>query len=123
MEDSKDSPEGFNEQELADIMDEIETLEDHQPEESAVISQLAEVDIDETILSHEPKAEVHHLDERPTSPCVMNFNLEGQANINIGFDVQGQHISLSLDEDFVSITLGNGSEFKVPLKQQDKKAS
>jgi len=128
FEDEKLKGEGFNDQELADIMDEIESLESDDVIEEAPLSseseevfendatimkQLAEVNIDDN--EKDEKVSVLPNTQNGAAPCKMHFNLEGQAKIDMGFQVNGENISLKVESNYITISLSNGSEFRVPL--------
>lgn len=143
---------GFNDQELADIMSEIENLEKefadepvsakaapvvHHEEsheevveeidhtEPEVLRELAHKPIEETV---PPK--VHHHQEKvvPMSkpaatkkhsdapaPVKLNFQVAGQMNLLLGFEVNGQSLSLSVSEEAFVIEMESGATFSLPI--------
>jgi hypothetical protein len=133
---------GFNDQELADIMSEIESLEKDYEEvepqkdlqqmvdeeiatkvEEAVEEAVVEEPVEEpakvtAIKPHVsvPHKPVHHVPTQAPQHTSMSFNVEGEMKLNLKFWVNGQEISLAVEpnEGFV-IELAGGAVFKVPL--------
>ena len=142
---------GFNDSELEEIMEEIESLEedaileDSGPEEVVVESkhedsQEAEVVAEpvqeevivESAQEDPPSEEVsnvaslskdHHqsTSSAPASTS-MDFSVNGEMSLNMGFHINGQRIDLTIDANhgFV-IDLPGGARFNVPLSQGDLK--
>jgi hypothetical protein len=122
MGDSMDQ--GFNDQELADIMseidDEIESSTHDVVQEQPKMHVMEEVSPKVTPI----KPEVHHVSHKP-SPVVespkphstsMSFSVEGDMKLNLKFWVNGQEIGLSLEQsEGLVIELAGGAVFKVPL--------
>lgn len=114
---------GFNDDELADIMSEIESLEkDYQDTEPVAV----EVSEHEDIVVEQEKPEVvAELKEfkKPTpsnttasAPAFMSFNVEGEMKMKMHFEVNGQSVELEIrpDEGLV-IEMDGGASFKVPF--------
>lgn len=122
---------GFNDEELADIMSEIENLErefaEPAPEENAVLQELAHKPVAETVLktNHE-ESKVLPMKQAPShAPATMSFKVEGQMSVELSFDVNGQSVSLSVSEEGLSITTDSGAKFSLPMTKHEaaKKAA
>ncbi|MBY0517658.1 MAG: hypothetical protein K2P81_12150 [Bacteriovoracaceae bacterium] len=130
---------GFNDQELADIMSEIESLEKEYADEDQevdhtepeVLQKLAEAPVEKTVLptNHEekvvpmkkpaPEAKVH-----AHAPANLTFQVTGQMTVNLGFEVNGQSVLLAISEDGLVIETESGAKFTLPLnKEAAKKAA
>lgn len=152
---------GFNDQELADIMNEIENLEKEFAEETpaqheapvaedeaeteefeafheeaqkeaveeidhtepAVLRQLVEKPIEKVV----PEAAPHHdkvvhmakpvekVAPAAPAPVSLNFQVSGQMQLHLGFEVNGQALSLSVSEAGLEIEMDSGAKFTLPL--------
>lgn len=150
---------GFNDQELADIMNEIENLEKEFAEETpaqhsapeahdeapaedfeafheeaqeaeeidhtepAVLRQLVEKPIEKVV----PHAAPHHdkvvhmakpvekVSLQAAAPVSLNFQVSGQMQLHLGFEVNGQALSLSVSEAGLEIEMDSGAKFTLPL--------
>ncbi len=127
---------GFNDEELADIMSEIENLErefaepsspEPVAEETAVLLELAHKPVAESVLktNHE-ETKVLAMKHAPSNaPATMSFKVEGQMSVELSFDVNGQSVSLSVSEEGLSITTDSGAKFTLPMTKHEaaKKAA
>ncbi len=130
---------GFNDQELADIMNEIESLEkeyanedqevaDHKPE---VLQQLAQAPIEKTVLAtnHEDKVvpmkkPAPEVKSPSHAPASLSFQVSGQMTVNLSFEVNGQSVLLAVSEEGLVIETESGAKFTLPLsKEAAKKAA
>lgn len=151
---------GFNDQELADIMNEIENLEKEFAEESpaanaapeAQVEEEESVEIDHTepevlgklaeqplevsvpkpqhsekvvamknsAKKSEPQPEAHN-----PSPISMNFQVNGEMTMQLGFQINDQSIFLSVSEKGLVIEMESGGTFTLPLapSKASKKAA
>lgn len=122
---------GFNDQELADIMSEIEALEkefqdpEHQ-EATSVMQELAEMN-EETAI---PTAQVIPMSvKEPTmttkstptkttsdSQTSMSFHVEGNMNLQLSFTINGEEVKLHVTEQGLNIEMQSGVSLNVPVK-------
>lgn len=122
---------GFNDQELADIMSEIEALEkefqdpEHQ-EPTSVMQELAEMS-EETAI---PTAQVIPMSvKEPTmttkstptkttsdSQTSMSFHVEGNMNLQLSFTINGEEVKLHVTEQGLNIEMQSGVSLNVPVK-------
>ena len=137
---------GFNDEELADIMSEIENLErefaepsseesasvepayeEPDAEETAVLHELVQKPVAETVLkTHHEETKVLAKKHAPSNaPATMSFKVEGQMSVELSFDVNGQSVSLSVTEEGLSITTDSGAKFTLPMTKHEatKKAA
>jgi hypothetical protein len=122
---------GFNDDELADIMSEIENLErefaDPAPEENSVLQELAHKPVEESVLqtNHEENKVLAMKHAPSNAPATMSFKVEGQMSVELSFDVNGQSVSLSVSEEGLSITTDSGAKFTLPMTKHEaaKKAA
>jgi len=127
---------GFNDEELADIMSEIENLErdfaEETPAESAhveepVLHELAHKPVTETVLktNHEENKVISMKHVPSQAPASMSFKVEGQMSVHLSFDVNGQSVSLSVSDEGLSITTDSGAKFTLPMTKHEaaKKAA
>lgn len=117
---------GFNDEELADIMSEIENLErefaDPAPEETAVLQELAQKPVAETVLKtnhEESKVIAMKPSAHSAAPASMSFKVEGQMSVHLSFDVNGQSVSLSVTEEGLNITTESGAKFTLPMHKHE----
>jgi len=119
---------GFNDEELADIMSEIESLEKEFAAEtskpapaeatSAVVHELAQRPVKETVLA------TNHTEAHAPAPASLSFKVQGQMTMQMHFEVNGQTVSLSVNEQGLSIQTESGATFSLPLaKEAHKKAA
>lgn len=123
--DDENLEQGFNDAELADIMNEIEGLEkDIEPatpveakvsdvgEANEVLSELVETPVEKVVpLARAAKAKVSS-----SATSAMDISISGNMVVNLNFNVSGQSVSLSLDESQgLVIEMGNGGKFVLPL--------
>lgn len=126
---------GFNDEELADIMSEIENLErefadpapEPAPEESPVLQELARMPEAKAVLktNHEEAAVLPMKHSHNSAPASLSFKVEGQMSVQLSFDVNGQSVALSVSEEGLSITTDSGAKFTLPLTKHEaaKKAA
>lgn len=122
---------GFNDEELADIMSEIENLErefaDPVPEEHSVLQELAQKPVAETVqkTNHEESKVLPMKQASSGAPATMSFKIEGHMSVQLAFDVNGQSVSLSVSDEGLSITTDSGAKFTLPMTKHEaaKKAA
>lgn len=122
----------FNDQELADIMNEIENLEKEFATEGSssstttvsetteVLSDLVKEDLGKVL----PQAKINNIipiktntTSKTSSPSTsMNFKVEGDMNIELSFQVDGETLSLSVGSEGLVIHLQGGATFNLPIK-------
>ncbi len=124
----------FNDDELAEIMSEIENLEEdmsvaqEEPDEFTIVDEVQEA---KPILSKVTKMKVE--EAIPSTNVVdmsssnssskqnlggktsMNFSIDGQMTIDMGFTIGGQFVAISVDEDGFEISMESGAKFTIPL--------
>ncbi len=126
---------GFNDQELADIMSEIENLErelDETPatkeETPGVLHELAQKPQAESV----PATNYHHAEKvvamkktDSPAPSSLSFKVEGQMTVTLAFEVNGQYVSLAVSDEGLSIETESGAKFTLPLSKVEayKKAA
>ena len=49
------------------------------------------------------------------APVSLNFQVSGQMNLKLGFEVNGQHLSLSVSEVGLTIEMESGATFSLPM--------
>jgi uncharacterized protein YkuJ len=115
---------GFNDEELADIMSEIESLEKEFAEEtstkpaeasSAVVHELAQRPLKETVLK------TNHTETQASAPASLSFKVQGQMTMQLNFEVNGQTVALSVTEQGLSIQTESGATFSLPLAKEAHK--
>ncbi len=135
---------GFNDQELADIMSEIESLEKEfsdeapaqkaAPEEPsedhtspAVLRELVKKPEHETVLKtnqHADKAKPMKKSQAESAPASLSFQVSGQMAVNLNFEVNGQSVYLAVSDEGLVIEMESGAKFTLPLeKAAGKKAA
>ena len=142
---------GFNDQELADIMSEIESLEREFADEAPVAQKEAPVAQEEVVeethtepavlheLAHKPVAETvlktnheekvvpmkKHAAPAASAPASLTFKVAGEMTVNLAFEVNGQSVALAVTEDGLSIEMESGAKFTLPLAKAEhaKKAA
>ncbi len=126
---------GFNDQELADIMNEIEALEkDFQdPEqhvEHEVMAELAEMDeeVSVPVAKHTegPVSKVIPMATKETvmstkktttdSQTSMSFHVEGNMNLQLSFTINGEEVKLHVTDQGLNIEMESGVSLNVPVK-------
>lgn len=131
---------GFSDGELADIMNEIESLEKefsetNQVEETKidhehhqVLSDLAQMTVEEATQTEEVYAEnvqkFTHKNSQETSSLF--FKISGQMQLELGFDVGGSNVVIHVDEESgLVVEMEGGMKFHLPVKAKNhlKKAS
>lgn len=120
---------GFNDDELADIMSEIESLEKefHDDGDNEVIEKLAESPVS-AVKPVEDK-NVHHIPKKSEEVVAkqensMNFSVYGDMKLNLTFDISGKCVELHIDEDGFEIEVDGGMKFSIPTDSAlDKKSA
>lgn len=119
---------GFNDDELADIMNEIESLEKEfsdAPAEKQVMEQL--VDEPEADFVPVEDKNVHHIKkETPTASKqenAMSFSVHGDMKLNLSFDFGGKCVEIHIDEDGFEIEVDGGMKFSIPADSNSFKKS
>ena len=125
---------GFNDQELADIMSEIEALEKEFEEPShveatPVMQELAHMDTEvSTPVAHfeEPLENIIPMAKKETpmpankpktdASTSMSFHVEGNMNLQLSFTISGEEVKLHVTEDGLKIEMDNGVSLNVPVK-------
>jgi hypothetical protein len=120
---------GFNDKELADIMNEIENLEKEFGQgthssagstDNQVLAELAQKTVEESVLKTNSQSSVMPFSapqkKSGSATSSMTFKVEGQMNINLSFEIGTESVSLLVGEDGLTINLLNGTCFKVPIK-------
>jgi hypothetical protein len=132
----------FNDDELAEIMNEIENLEEdmdivtEEPDEFTVVGDVDAI-VDEVHEAVPVLEEVVKMEAEQVIPSTnvvdiapspapthnssagtssMNFNIEGQMNIEMGFTIGGQFVAISVNEDGFEIAMESGAKFTIPLE-------
>ena len=116
---------GFNDTELEDIMNEIESLENEYSEDNIETTQevVAMSDpIEEEM--NESSAEVVSIDHAKEShahagePVSMEFNVSGHMNMHLKFNVEGKWVSVKLAEsEGLVVETEDGAKFCLPLSK------
>ena len=105
---------GFNDSELEEIMEEIESLEE---DELVQGKNNSSVDTDNNVVEISKN-------KKPTSgkqKSSMELAVTGDMELNITFNLAGQKVDLVLDgEEGFCIQLPGGAQFKVPFENQAK---
>lgn len=135
---------GFNDDELADIMSEIENLEKEfsapedelqdQFEEEEVFEELSEMPqaeaIGEDVEPHDDQ--VHRLEPKTHreesksfhgAKSSMSFNVEGDMKLDLSFNISGKTVHLNISEHCFELEFGEGMKFSIPVDQPHKKAA
>ncbi len=130
MANEKNDETGFNDDELKDIMDEIESLEKEfsddevvSPSETPVESpepQMTQSEVKtpsvnkvESITKNSPKATPSFSGGAKSK---MSFKVEGQIAMELDFEVSGKRVSLFVDEqEGITIELEDGAKFCLPV--------
>lgn len=130
---------GFNEKELADIMNEIESLErefaaesettpeaSHEEEQgeevsSEVMQELAETPIEQTVqkTNHSDNNVVNMKTTQTNSASSsLTFKVEGEMTVSLNFEVNGQSVSLAVNSEGLCIETESGAKFSLPMHQE-----
>lgn len=120
---------GFNDDELADIMNEIESLEKDftegsKPEHVEVAEQLVEQPVAEVKPVEDEN--VHHIKKEVAAlrqESSMNFSVTGDMKLNLNFDIGGKCVELHIDEDGFEIEVEGGMKFSIPTQGHQVKKS
>lgn len=118
---------GFNDDELADIMNEIESLEKdfHDEVEDVVMEKLAETPEPE-VKPVEDK-NVHHIpkpvENNAKHENSMNFSVQGDMKLNLTFDIDGKSIALNINDGAFEIEVDGGMKFSIPTNSDQIKKS
>lgn len=126
---------GFNDQELADIMNEIEALEKEfqDPELHAdhhVMEELAEMDeklsIPVSKQVEEPVSKIIPMNAKETvmsakktttdTQTSMSFHVEGNMNLQLSFTINGEEVKLHVTDQGLNIEMESGVSLNVPVK-------
>lgn len=126
---------GFNDQELADIMNEIEALEKEfqDPELHAdhhVMEELAEMDeklsIPVSKQVEEPVSKIIPMNAKETvmsakktttdTQTSMSFHVEGNMNLKLSFTINGEEVKLHVTDQGLNIEMESGVSLNVPVK-------
>ncbi len=137
---------GFNDDELADIMNEIENLEqeftdeevvDEQPHLDEVAESVAQMAKEEES-EHEVFQEVVNMpvedviplqkhresDMKPThkvkesaAKTAMNFCVEGEMKLDMSFLINGSEVKLQISDEGFEIEMEGGAKFTLPVHQ------
>jgi heme-binding NEAT domain protein len=131
----------FNDQELADIMNEIESLESELGDSGAQPAEAETEEVPEATQEPEassPSSETPATSEGPsnvvpiqTTPSTgststaIDFKVEGEMALNMNFHLEGQTFNLTVDKTGLSLSLPGGAQFKLPTQggNAKKKAS
>ena len=131
----------FNDDELADIMNEIESLEkefaESAPASEAETEEFAPTDeIDHTapeVVSHimsmpveevarksnheEKVVPMKRVDHAPQAHqhSTLSFKVEGQMTLSLAFEVNGQSVSLEISDAGLQIQMESGASFNLPM--------
>ncbi len=119
---------GFNDQELADIMNEIESLEkefqdpDHQ-EATPVMEALAEMDEEVSVpvtnivpMTAKKSTPTPSATSKTDSSTSMSFHVEGNMNLQLSFTINGEEVKLHVTETGLNIEMQSGVSLNVPVK-------
>lgn len=119
---------GFNDDELADIMSEIESLEKEFTDEPAakkVMEQLVEKPQVEVAPVQDQN--IHHIKKDAPKASKqensMNFSVQGDMKLNLSFDFGGKCIEFNIDEDGFEIEVDGGMKFSIPVDGDSFKKS
>jgi hypothetical protein len=122
---------GFNDQELADIMNEIEALEKEfqdpqQHVDNSVMAELAEMSEETAIPTAQvipmnvkgPTMTTKSTSEKTTSQSQtsMSFHVEGNMNLQLSFMINGEEVKLHVTEQGLNIEMQSGVSLNVPVK-------
>ena len=95
---------GFNDSELEEIMEEIESLEDDatndmsEPEEVSAESNVESAH--EEVASVVPiRNDITQSDNAKPASTSMDFSVNGEMSLNMGFHINGQQIDLTIDAE------------------------
>jgi hypothetical protein len=139
----------FNDDELADIMNEIENLEkeyadqaaeessasheveaeEHEPAEPAILRPLANKPLEETVLKTNRDEKVVPLKAAsPVAPAAghhssLSFKVEGQMSLSLSFEVNGQSVYLTISDDGLDIEMETGAKFTLPMSSKAHRKS
>ena len=117
---------GFNDDELADIMNEIESLEKEFTEDGK------DIEIEHKLVE-QPESEVRPVEddnvhrmkkekvESPKTENSMNFSVKGDMRLNLNFDIAGKCVELHIDEDGFEIEVEGGMKFTIPTHEHGLK--
>lgn len=108
----------FNEDELADIMNEIESLENGS-EEVDLQARSEEGDIDNIHPIASEEERTHDTRVQPAHHSEMSFHVEGQMNLSLGFVISGTEVQINVSEDGMQITMENGATFHLPVDSKN----
>ena len=122
---------GFNDEELSDIMKEIEALEDDFKaedkalESNAVMKELSALPQEKAVPAPKKSAPaVVSLPKKEHSrpgTTTMAFKVSGDMDLELNFTIGGKSVDLHVSEDGLSIEMEGGMTFKLPVGH--KKAS
>lgn len=123
---------GFNDQELADIMNEIEALENDFEETehmagTPVMQELADMDEEISTTSyHEteniiPMKTITTAKTNSESSTSMSFHVEGNMKLSLAFTINGEEVKLNVTEDGLAIVMESGVSLNVPVKSVSSK--
>ena len=137
---------GFNDDELADIMNEIENLEqeftheeviDEQPHldevaesvaqmakeeesEHEVFQEVVKMPVEDVIplnTERESHMKTTHKVTNTQSNTAMNFSVEGDMKLDMSFLVNGSEVKLHISDDGFEIEMEGGAKFTLPVHQ------
>jgi hypothetical protein len=123
----------FNDDELADIMNEIENLEKEFADDAAtpeaelsseethteptVLRALVNKNEEETVLktNYNEKAAPMSKSTSSSHHSSLSFKVEGEMTLNLGFEVNGHSICMSISEEGLNIEMESGAKFTLPM--------
>lgn len=126
----------FNDNELADIMNEIESLENgaespkeavqevvYEEDEQEVMAELAELPIEKAVGEEvEQVQESVYLNNAP-SKASMNFSVEGNTTLDLSFLISNKVVQLVINKNCFEVEIEGGMKFSIPLPQDEWKKS
>jgi hypothetical protein len=109
----------FNEDELADIMSEIESLESRDEEDfdSHDDDELEETSVHSIVAKKESPENSSH---KKPHHSQMNFHIEGQMSMSLGFTVNGKEVQVKVSDNGMDIIMDNGATFHLPVSDDDE---
>lgn len=118
----------FNESELEEIMNEIETLEkefncqeDDASHSNDVLRRLTEMTVEEATARHQ---NVHDFPVKKDT--AVSFKVSGQMNLNLNIEISGKEVKIFVDEtNGLIVELEDGMKFQIPVhsNQSNKKVA
>lgn len=120
----------FNESELEEIMNEIETLEkefggegDDASHSNDILRKLTELTVEEATARHH---NVHEFSKSSYSSheTSVSFKVAGQMSLNLNIEIGGKEVKICVDEsEGLIIEMDEGMKFQIPVHSSHKKVA